>query len=227
MAVIIYLYLWWVVTLLYKIITICCGNVNCYLVDCGDFAILIDTAKEKYREFLLEKLKSYTIPLIILTHGHYDHTGNAAFLAKHFNSKIAMHKEDYNLSKNNLTNTIYSNSFLGPLFKKASLWDFKNTNVDDFEPDIFLEDGQTLANFNVDAKILHLPGHTKGSLGLLINNNELIAGDIFMNFLYPCESIVAEDIDMLRKSISKIDSLNLNVLYPGHGGAITSVKVNF
>ena len=214
-------------TLLYKIITICCGNVNCYLVDCGDFAILIDTAKEKYREFLLEKLKSYTIPLIILTHGHYDHTGNAAFLAKHFNSKIAMHKEDYNLSKNNLTNTIYSNSFLGPLFKKASLWDFKNTNVDDFEPDIFLEDGQTLANFNVDAKILHLPGHTKGSLGLLINNNELIAGDIFMNFLYPCESIVAEDIDMLRKSISKIDSLNLNVLYPGHCGSITSVKVNF
>ena len=129
-----------------------------------------------------------------------------------------MHKDDYKLSKNNLINTLYSNSFLGPLFKKASLWDFKNTNVDDFEPDIFLEDGQTLSNFNLDAKVLHLPGHTKGSIGLLINDNELIA---------PCESIVAEDIDMLRKSISKIDSLNLKLLYPGHGGAITSVKVNF
>lgn len=214
-------------TLLYKIITICCGNVNCYLIDCGDFAILIDTAKKKYREFLLEKLKSYTIPLIILTHGHCDHIANAAFLAKHFNAKIAMHKDDYKLSKNNLINNIYSNSFLGPLFKKASLWDFKNTNVDDFEPDIFLEDGQTLASFNINAKILHLPGHTKGSIGILVNNNELIAGDIFMNFLYPCEAIIAEDIDMLRKSISKIDSLNLKVLYPGHGGAITSVKVNF
>jgi len=48
-----------------------------------------------------------------------------------------------------------------------------------------------------------------------------------MNFLYPCESLIVEDLDMLRKSITKIESLNLKVLYPGHGGAITSVKVNF
>ncbi|SFU49206.1 Glyoxylase, beta-lactamase superfamily II [Clostridium sp. DSM 8431] len=214
---------------MYKIITICCGNVNCYLIHYGSYAILIDTAKEKYRTFLLDKLKDYNITLIILTHGHYDHIANAAFLAKHFNTKIAMHKDDYKLSKNNLMNTIYSNSnsFLGNITKKAFLKSFKKANVDDFEPDIFLEDGQNLKSFGIDAKIIHLPGHTKGSIGVLLNKNELIAGDVFMNFLYPCESLIVEDLDMLRKSINKIEGLNLKLLYPGHGGPITSVKVNF
>lgn len=212
---------------MYKIITICCGNVNCYLIHYDNHAILIDTASKKYRTFLLNKLKDYNISLIILTHGHYDHTANAAFLAKNFNAKIAMHKDDYRLSKNNFINTIYSNFLFGNIFKKVFIKNFKYSNVDDFEPDIFLEDDQILKVFDIEVKIIHLPGHTKGSIGILINDDELIAGDIFMNFLYPCESIIVEDLDMLRKSINKIEGLNLKLLYPGHGGPISSVKVNF
>ncbi|MDS0526362.1 MBL fold metallo-hydrolase [Clostridium sp. SHJSY1] len=211
---------------MYKIITIPCGNVNCYLIEGNNFAILIDTAREKYRNYLLERLKNYNIILIILTHGHIDHISNAAFLAKHFNAKIAMHADDYKLSKNNCINDIYSNSLLGTVFKIISLRHFKNTSVDEFEPDLFLNDGQPLEEFGINATIIHLPGHTKGSIGVLINNNELIGGDIFMNYIYPSETFIAEDIDMLRKSIKKIELLNLKLFYPGHGREITSVKVS-
>lgn len=211
---------------MYNIITIPCGNLNCYLIEGDDFAILIDTATKKYRNYLLERLKNYNITLIILTHGHMDYVGNVAYLAKQFNAKIAMHIDDYKLSKNNLINDIYSNSLLGTFFKKLSLYQFKKHSIDNFEPDLFLEDGQSLKDFGIDAKIIHLPGHTKGSIGILINENELIAGDMFMNLIYPSEALIAEDIDMLRKSIHKVDLLNLKLVYPGRGGAITSVKVN-
>ncbi|MBD7910164.1 MULTISPECIES: MBL fold metallo-hydrolase [Clostridium] len=212
---------------MYKIITIPCGNVNCYLIEGNNFAILIDTAREKYRKHLLERLENYNIILIILTHGHIDHTGNAAFLAKHFNAKIAMHSDDYKLSKNNSINNIYSNSFVGSILKKVSLWNFKKTSIEEFEPDLFLTDDQSLKEFGIDATIIHIPGHTKGSIGILINDNELIGGDIFMNFLYPSEALIAEDIDMLRKSIKKIELLDLKLVYPGHGREITSVKISF
>lgn len=211
---------------MYKIIAIPCGNVNCYLIEGNNFAILIDTAKEKYRNYLLERLKDYNIVLIILTHGHMDHTSNAAFLAKHFNAKIAMHIDDYKLSKNNSINTIYSNSLLGSIFKIISLRNFKNTSIEEFEPDIFLSDGQSLEEFGINGTIIHLPGHTKGSIGVLVNGNELIGGDIFINYIYPTETLIAEDIDMLKKSIKRIESLNLKLVYPGHGREITSVRVS-
>jgi glyoxylase-like metal-dependent hydrolase (beta-lactamase superfamily II) len=215
------------VDLLYKIITIPCGNVNCYLIEGNNFAILIDTAREKYRKYLLERLKNYNIILIILTHGHIDHISNAAFLSKYFNAKIAMHSDDYKLSKNNSINNIYSNSLFGSIFKLISLRNFKKTSIEEFEPDLFLTDGQSLQEFGIDSTIIHLPGHTKGSIGVLVNDNELIGGDIFMNIIYPSETLIAEDIDMLRKSIRKIALLNLKLVYPGHGREFTSVRVSF
>lgn len=208
-----------------KILTIPCGNINCYLIDCDSFAILIDTAREKYKDYLLEKLSSYNITLIILTHGHIDQIGNTAFLAKHFNAKVAMHPADYNLSKNNSINNIYANSFLGNFLKFFSLKNLKKVTTENFEPDILLSDGESLNEFGLEGTIIHIPGHTKGSIGILLNENELIAGDTFMNIIYPTEALIVEDIDMLKKSVRKLSLLDLKLLYPVHGKEIRSIKV--
>ena len=58
-----------------------CGGVNCYLLSDGGSSVLIDTATFKYREKLYEICKRENVRLVVLTHGHPDHTGNAAFLA--------------------------------------------------------------------------------------------------------------------------------------------------
>lgn len=208
-----------------KILTIPCGNVNCYLLDCDSFAILIDTAREKYRDYLIKKLEGYNITLIILTHGHIDQIGNTAFLSKHFNAKVAMHSDDYKLSKNNSIHNIYVNSFLGNFLRFTSLKALKKVTTENFEPDIFFSDGDSLNKFGLDARIIHIPGHTKGSIGVLLNKNELIVGDTFMNVIYPTEALIVEDIDMLRKSVLKVSLLDIRLLYPGHGKEITSIKV--
>ena len=68
-----------------------CGTVNCYLVSQGDSAILVDTGEAKYREMILEKCRAKHVKLIVLTHGHYDHAQNAAWLAGQLGAPIAMH----------------------------------------------------------------------------------------------------------------------------------------
>jgi glyoxylase-like metal-dependent hydrolase (beta-lactamase superfamily II) len=75
------------------------GSVNCYFVmnDTGYF--LIDTGSSSSLKALEKELeiagcKPGDLRLIALTHGDFDHTGNAAYLRNKFDTKIAMHVDD-------------------------------------------------------------------------------------------------------------------------------------
>jgi glyoxylase-like metal-dependent hydrolase (beta-lactamase superfamily II) len=71
------------------------GHVNCYLIKTADGFVLIDTGGTNQRRKLLRQLNSCQcspgkLRLIILTHGDFDHSGNAAYLREHFGGRIAM-----------------------------------------------------------------------------------------------------------------------------------------
>ena len=75
------------------------GSVNCYLIETDTGYILIDTGGSNKRIDLEKELESAgcqpgNLKLIVLTHGDFDHTGNAAYLRKKFDTKIAMHNGD-------------------------------------------------------------------------------------------------------------------------------------
>jgi hydroxyacylglutathione hydrolase len=75
------------------------GSVNCYLIETETGYILIDTGGSNKRTDLEKELESAGcqpgyLKLIVLTHGDFDHTGNAAYLRKKFGTTIAMHDDD-------------------------------------------------------------------------------------------------------------------------------------
>lgn len=86
-----------------------------------------------------------------------------------------------------------------------------------FEPDILLEDGADLADHGFDARVLHLPGHTRGSIGILAEGCGLIAGDVYSNKKEPEIADNAVDYDLLMKSAGKAKSTGARNIYPGHG----------
>ena len=57
-----------------------CGNVNCYLVQGEESAVLVDTGYTGYVERLLDTCLGAGVRLIVLTHGHLDHIQNTALL---------------------------------------------------------------------------------------------------------------------------------------------------
>ena len=80
------------------------GRVNCYLLKKGGEYFLIDTGSSNARKELEEQLiikncQPGNLKLIILTHGDFDHTGNAAYLRKKYTPKIAMHREDSGMAE--------------------------------------------------------------------------------------------------------------------------------
>lgn len=194
-----------------------CGNGNCYLVDGGQNAILVDTSRTQFGDKILQICKKKKVRLIVLTHGHVDHVQNAAYLSKELGVPIAMHKADVELTKNNLLEPLSADRPLGKLLLALTNKSFKLDAIPPFEPDIYLQEGDSLEGFGVDATIIELPGHTKGSIGLKVGDADIIVGDALMNMFYPSQSLLYGNKLNMEKSVEKISRQRNATIYFGHG----------
>lgn len=223
-----------------EIIRIDLVGVNCYLLKENSKFILFDTGGHLFmdktfsnrREELEKKLDTYgctpnNLSLIVLTHGDNDHATNAAFLRKKFNTKIAMHSADVELVKNPslekaLENSNY-NYFLYKIVFRLIKNKLKNltkkilNEFESFNPDIIVNDGDSLLQYGFHCKVLHLPGHTPGSIGILTEGGDIIVGDTLANIKKPTAAPNAANFELLNKSINKLKTMDIKTVYPGHG----------
>lgn len=102
----------------------------------------------------------------MLTHGHMDHCQNAAYLASALHIPIAMSRKDRDLIPDNRKQSLSAKKFLGKIVLSVSLRSFEKEQLETFEPAVYLKDGDDLSSYGLDAKIVALPGHTKGSIGI-------------------------------------------------------------
>lgn len=203
------------------------GTVNCFGIIENGSAILVDTGPEPIRESLLARISDWNVRLIALTHGHFDHSANAAFLAEKLNVPIAIHKEDYRLSQDNRLRSFESRGIIGGFIKSSSLRIIHKIKLDPFEPDFFLEDGQDLSEYGVHVQVIALPGHTAGSVGFLCGGAQAcIVGDTMMNLFGVSGARIAEDYGRADKSLLRLKSCEAKLFYPGHGAAISMEKLD-
>jgi len=196
------------------------GSVNCYLIETKTGYILIDTGcsnKRTYLEKELERMgcKQGNLKLIILTHGDFDHAGNAAYLQKKFSAKIAMHYNDSGMVKhgNMFWNRRKGNILLGMIARVL----FGFGKKERFNPDLYIDEGYELSEYELDAKVLHIPGHSKGSIGILTADGNLFCGDLLENKDKPVLNSIMDDSAAANASIKKLKSLKIKTVYPGHG----------
>lgn len=196
------------------------GSVNCYLIETKAGYILIDTGCSKNRiepERELERAgcKPGHLKLIVLTHGDFDHAGNAAYLREKFGAKIAMHRDDSGMVErgNMFWNRRRGNFLLGMIAR--ILCGFGRPER--FKPDLYVDEGYDLSDYGFDAKVLHIPGHSKGSIGILTADGDLFCGDLFENEDKPCLNSIIDDLTAANASVEKLKSLQIRTVYPGHG----------
>lgn len=207
-----------------SVIPIKLGFVNCYIQKVQEGYILIDTGYARKRKHLDKELdkngiKPGNLNLIVLTHQDFDHTGNAAYLRDKFQTKIAMHREDSEAVKRGdmLWNRKGRNIITRFIFK-ILLVAFRLRKFEKFTPDVYLEDGDDLSSFGLKAKVLHIPGHSKGSIGIFTGERNFFCGDLFMNSK---KSSLIDVKEQLLSSIERIKDLNVNFIFPGHGPPFT------
>lgn len=199
------------------------GNVNCYLVKTNDNHVLIDTGLPNKRTTLEQALDNAncrlgSLKLILLTHGDYDHAGNAAYFRKKYGSQIAMHIEDSGrVEHGDWKLNLKAKPDKFPLIYRIMSFFIRPGQFDTFKPDIFVEDGLNISEYGCQAQVLHLPGHTKGSIGIFTADGNLFCGDLMDNMRKPNLEFFIDDLTAADASIKKLSSLRITTVYPGHG----------
>jgi glyoxylase-like metal-dependent hydrolase (beta-lactamase superfamily II) len=200
------------------------GHVNCYLIRTGDSNILIDTGVSGQRGALENALEGAgcrpgDLKLIVITHGDFDHTGNAAHLRQKYAAKIGMHPDDWGMAERG---DMFWNRKSGKgLFKLIASAFFRLRESDRFTPDVALEEGFDLREYGLDARVLSIPGHSQGSIGILTSDGDLFCGDLFENSGRPTLNSIMDDLTTATASLERLERLPVKTIYPGHGRPFT------
>ncbi|MGA2613167.1 MAG: MBL fold metallo-hydrolase [Spirochaetia bacterium] len=201
------------------------GGVNCYLLTAGDGYVLIDTGFVGKRAQLEKSLEGKgctpgKLKLILLTHGDMDHADNCAYLRRKYGGKIAMHALDSGMVEQGdmSINRKAKPDKMSPIFRLIGFVVkvfFKGASkFEKFTPDIMIDEGFDLSIYGLNAKILHIPGHSKGSIGILTDDGKLFCGDFAYNM--PGFGFI-DDMADHNASMDKLIQLKIETIYPGHG----------
>ena len=214
-------------TIFSQILTITFRGVNCYLIKTNSEFILVDSGFSNQRsniESVLDKagVQPGNLRLILLTHGDFDHTGNCVYFRDKYQSKIAMHQEDQGMVENgDLFFSRKGRNFIVRTITKLILHIFRMNlkKQDHFTPDINLKDGEDLSKYGFSAKVVHIPGHSKGSIAFLTTEEKLFIGDLLENHKKrgPVKGPLVDDSVEFSVSIDKVKTLPIDTVYPGHG----------
>ncbi|MEA5004557.1 MAG: MBL fold metallo-hydrolase [Christensenella sp.] len=208
-----------------KIIPLRFGGDNCYIIENGENAVLVDTGRPAIREKLLCALAPWKVRYVLLTHGHFDHVGNAVCIAKKYGAKIAIAQEDESLAQDNRTRAFGSRGLIGAFIRMASMAAIKKTQFETFTPDFYLQDGQKLDELGIDARVIALHGHTAGSVGIVAGGG-CIAGDTIMNMGGVSRARIAEDFAGVDECLDKLRKTGAEWYYPGHGKPVSKKQMD-
>ncbi|WP_242941401.1 MBL fold metallo-hydrolase [Lacrimispora sphenoides] len=197
-----------------------CGSVNTYLIEEHGRAVLVDTGRNGFEEKVLAQCRKTKVELIVLTHGHADHVQNTAYLRKELGVPVALHKEDLSLIKDNFTEPLRFQGMLGMAVAEVTAKSFETDRIPEFIPEIFIGEGDWLKDYGINARIMGLPGHTRGSIGIDLDEKAVIVGDALMNMFYPGLSLVYWNRAEMLKSADKISALGARKVYFGHGSPV-------
>ena len=196
------------------------GVVHCHLVRDGDGFVLVDTGAPNGRGRLDQNLESLgclpgKLRLIVITHGDFDHTGNAASLRRDLGAPIGMHAEDAPMAElgDMFVNRKKPNALLRALIPR--LIGFNKARR--FAPDVLLSEGDSLAEYGLDARVVAIPGHSKGSIGILTAEGDFLCGDLYESTKRPALNSLMDDLPAALASDARVRGLAVRTMYPGHG----------
>ena len=167
---------------------------NCYIIhdENSQSCCVIDPGYDA--DFILDKLSKLglTLEAILLTHGHFDHVGAVKELASETGCDVYIHPEDLSMP---------------PMMTAGPLYYTKTYT-----------EGTRLHLAGLDISVLHNPGHTPGSVCLMVENT-LISGDTLFAGSCGRTDLPGGSWPTIRESLRRLASFEANLwVLPGHGG---------
>jgi hydroxyacylglutathione hydrolase len=203
------------------------GRSNSFLISSSDNFILIDTGRKNSEKKLTNRVNDIVgnnrLSCLILTHTHFDHAENGAKMKNLYDCPVIVHESEaeyLNVGNSPLPKgTNLATGFLVDKFRKKARSRYK---YEPLTPDIVVDERYDLDPLGFNAYIIHTPGHSVGSISVVIDDTIAVVGDamfgVFGNSIYPP---FADNPKLLIKSWSKLLETGCKLFLPGHGKEIS------
>jgi len=194
----------------------------------SDDITLIDAGLMGKAGYKLERLESLgfepkKIKRIIMTHCHLDHIGCLPELMEELDSpELWVHESEAQALERGDERVVYGmEMFKGMCQAQYGLRD----GVFSFEVQRKLKDGEELVLSGATWKVLHIPGHSPGSIALYdVRRKILIPGDtLYADYAIGRFDLFGASGPQLKDSLMRLASLEIEVLLPGHNRILKSV----
>lgn len=179
-----------------------------YLVHFADAAVLIDAGSGRASDRVLMNIEAAgvlpeQIGFLLLTHCHYDHSGGAATFRQRFGWRVAIHALEAPCLES------------GDSRVSAASW--YGDHLAPCPVDVRLADGDRVPLADRSIQVLHIPGHSPGSLAYLVESDGkrvLFAQDVHG----PIHPALLSNRADYQASLRKLQALAADILCEGHYG---------
>jgi glyoxylase-like metal-dependent hydrolase (beta-lactamase superfamily II) len=214
----------------YKITRVLAGRSNVFLVASSDKYFLVDTgpgSRWKTLDRRLQRLGIKRFDALVLTHAHFDHAGSAARLQGKYKAKVIAHIAEKPFLAKGENNAVGGTNALTRLVVAGLGKHFvRRARYEPCRPDIQVDPSFDLREFGFKAYALHTPGHTAGSLSVIVDDEIALVGDamfgIFPGSVFPPYAMDARE---LVKSWGKLLAAKCRLFLPAHGTANSRMLV--
>ncbi len=207
-----------------RLVPIITSAVNAFLL-IGERVVIVDTLGPGGTKRVLAALEKsgktpHDVSLIVLTHGHTDQVGSAEELRDYTRAPVALHWADLEMVQAGYVPTLNP---VGNVGRALSLVVRRPSTA--LVTDVMLEDLVNLDHYGVDAQIIETPGHTSGSVSVLIDGGQAVIGDLLRGDFFragrPDYPFFADNLDRVHSSLRRIVYLPLDDLHVSFGKPFT------
>lgn len=200
------------------------GSCNVFLVAQNGKYLLVDTSTIRDSQKLIKQLTHQgvtekNLTALILTHAHFDHTKNAALIKEKFHPKVIANAQDADYLRQGDNAPIKSSwAASRGLIDMGVRVIKKSLQYQPVEPDILVNDRFDLTPLGFNAYVMHTPGHTPGSMSVVVNNEIALVGDAMAGMFGSIFPLYATDKQAVVASWKKLLDSGCSLFLSGHGG---------
>ena len=202
-------------------------NVRVFLIPTQGGWALVDTGLPFFQDRLVHAIQARGVDLsgiqaIILTHGHLDHIGCLAALQDLSGAAVICHSSLAPLLHQGLYEEAVPRVPLWKIFNQL-VHQALGGSLQPVQADVVCEESLDLEKYGLAGQLLHTPGHSPGSLSIILETGECFIGDLLRE---PAPGrydtgLFYDDLQEIFTSLRKIAAWHPSLVYLSHGSTMS------